>query len=51
MSGSPQVHQRYVRRMPAISGHRFAATVGARWMQPSAVLTGRALRFNVQFDF
>jgi hypothetical protein len=27
------------------------ATVGARWMQPTAVLTGRAVRFNAQLDF
>ena len=27
------------------------ATVGARWMQPTAVLTARATRFNAQFDF
>jgi hypothetical protein len=27
------------------------ATNGARWMQPTAVLTPRAARFNVQFDF
>jgi len=27
------------------------ATSGARWMQPTAVLTPRATRFNVQFDF
>ncbi|HEV8394220.1 MAG TPA: carboxypeptidase regulatory-like domain-containing protein [Vicinamibacterales bacterium] len=28
-----------------------AATAGARWLQPTAVLTPRATRFNVQFDF
>jgi hypothetical protein len=27
------------------------ATVGARWLQPTAVLAPRATRFNVQFDF
>jgi hypothetical protein len=27
------------------------ATVGARWMQPTAVLNPRAARFNVQLDF
>jgi len=27
------------------------ATVGARWLQPTAVLNPRAARFNVQFDF
>jgi hypothetical protein len=27
------------------------ATVGARWMLPTAVLNPRATRFNVQFDF
>ena len=27
------------------------ATNGARWLQPTAVLTPRATRFNVQFDF
>jgi hypothetical protein len=27
------------------------ATNGARWMQPTAVLLPRFLRFNVQFDF
>jgi len=27
------------------------ATNGARWMQPTAVLSPRFLRFNVQFDF
>ena len=27
------------------------ATVGARWLQPTAVLNARAARFNVQFDF
>ena len=27
------------------------ATNGARWMQPTAVLTARATRFNAQFDF
>jgi hypothetical protein len=27
------------------------ATNGARWMQPTAVLTPRAARFNVQFEF
>ena len=27
------------------------ATVGARWMQPTAVLNPRAARFNAQFDF
>ncbi len=27
------------------------ATVGAQWMQPTAVLTARATRFNAQFDF
>ena len=27
------------------------ATVGAKWMQPTAVLTARATRFNAQFDF
>ena len=27
------------------------ATVGARWLQPTAVLNPRATRFNVQFDF
>jgi len=27
------------------------ATVGAKWLQPSAVLTGRAVRFNAQFEF
>jgi hypothetical protein len=26
-------------------------TVGARWMQPTAVLNPRAARFNVQLDF
>jgi len=26
-------------------------TVGARWMTPTGVLTGRATRFNAQFDF
>jgi hypothetical protein len=27
------------------------ATVGARWLQPTAVLNPRAARFNAQFDF
>ena len=27
------------------------ATNGARWMQPTAVLQPRFVRFNVQFDF
>jgi len=27
------------------------ATNGARWLQPTAVLSPRATRFNVQFDF
>jgi hypothetical protein len=27
------------------------ATAGAKWMQPTAVLTARATRFNAQFDF
>jgi len=27
------------------------ATAGARWLQPTAVLSPRATRFNVQFDF
>jgi len=27
------------------------ATNGARWLQPTGVLTPRATRFNVQFDF
>jgi len=27
------------------------ATAGARWLQPTAVLTPRATRFNLQFDF
>jgi len=27
------------------------ATNGARWMQPTAVLLPRFMRFNVQFDF
>ena len=27
------------------------ATVGATWRQPTTVLTARATRFNVQFDF
>jgi hypothetical protein len=27
------------------------ATGGAKWMQPTAVLTARATRFNAQFDF
>jgi hypothetical protein len=27
------------------------ATVGAKWLQPTAVLNPRALRFNAQFDF
>ena len=27
------------------------ATVGARWLQPTAVLAPRATRFNVQFEF
>jgi hypothetical protein len=27
------------------------ATAGARWLEPTAVLTARAARFNVQFDF
>ena len=27
------------------------ATVGARWLQPTAVLSPRATRFNVQFEF
>jgi hypothetical protein len=27
------------------------ATVGARWLRPTAVLNPRAARFNVQFDF
>jgi hypothetical protein len=27
------------------------ATAGARWLNPTAVLSPRATRFNVQFDF
>jgi hypothetical protein len=27
------------------------ATTGARWLRPTAVLTPRATRFNVQLDF
>lgn len=27
------------------------ATVGARWLRPTTVLTPRATRFNVQLDF